>query len=95
MPDHSFLYTNSEIKSRAIFVYLYLEERTNNDGVCWPAIPTIAAELKCSRSTVERAISDLKKFGLVQTKQRYRFNGSYSSLEFYLPKAARKTRRKD
>lgn len=95
MPDHSFLYTNTDLTSRAIFVYLYLEERTNNDGICWPSIPTIAQDLKFSRSTVERAIRDLKRFDLVKTKQRYRFNGSYSSLEFTLPKVAEdKQRRK-
>ena len=84
MHDHSFLYEHSEILNRDISVYLYLEERSNRDGICWPSISTIAKDLKCSRSTVERAIADLKKLKLVETKQRYRSNRSYSSLEFKL-----------
>lgn len=94
MGDHSFLYANEKILSRDISVYVYLEERANSDGVCWPSIPTIAKDLKCSRSTVERAISDLRKLGYVETKQRYRYNGSFSSLEFTLPRLAIEKRRR-
>ena len=94
MGDHSFLYANEKILSRDISVYVYLEERANSDGVCWPSIPTIAKDLKCSRSTVERAISDLRKLGYVETKQRYRYNGSFSSLEFTLPRLAIENRRR-
>lgn len=94
MPDHRFLYESEEILSRDISVYLYLEERSNGDGVCWPSITTIAKDLKCSRSTVERAISDLKRLGFVITKQRYRSNGSYSSLEFTLPRLRREKHRR-
>ena len=48
--------------------------------VCWPAIPTIAAELKLSQSTVRRALRDLRKAGLLETEQRYRTKGGKSSL---------------
>ena len=53
-------------------VYLYLADRANRAGECWPAIPTIAEELKLSESTVRRAIRDLKKKKLLTTEQRYR-----------------------
>lgn len=46
----------------------------------WPAIPTIAAELKLSQSTVRRALRDLRKAGLLETEQRYRTKGGKSSL---------------
>ena len=36
----------SDLPSRAIAVYLYLRGRANKEGVCWPAIPTMARELK-------------------------------------------------
>lgn len=55
-----FLY-RLELPHRAVAVYLYLYERANRDGECWPSIPTIARELKLSESTVRRAIQDLKK----------------------------------
>ena len=79
----SFLYS-MDLPSRAILVYIYLADRANTDGECWPAIPTIAADLKLSKSTVRRAIHDLRKEGLVETKQRFRDNGGKSSLLFKL-----------
>ena len=42
-------------------VYMYLHDRADKDGKCYPAIGTIAKELKLSRSTVKRAIADLEK----------------------------------
>lgn len=74
-----FLY-QSDVSHRAVAVYLYLYDRANRAGECWPAIPTIAAELKLSESTVRRAIRDLKKAKLLTTDQRYRKNGGKSSL---------------
>ena len=46
----------SDLPSRAIAVYLYLRGRANKEGVCWPAIPTMARELKMSESTVRRGV---------------------------------------
>lgn len=74
-----FLY-QSDVSHRAVAVYLYLYDRANRAGECWPAIPTIAEELKLSESTVRRAIRDLKKAKLLTTEQRYRKNGGKSSL---------------
>lgn len=80
-----FLY-RTELPHRAIAVYIYLADRTNENNECWPAIPTIAADLKYSPSTVRRGISDLKKAGLLETEQRYRKKGGKSSLLFRLKK---------
>lgn len=55
-----FLY-RTELPHRAVAVYIYLADRTNENNECWPAIPTIAADLKYSPSTVRRGIRDLKK----------------------------------
>ena len=78
-----FLY-RSELPHRAVAVYIYLADRTNENNECWPAIPTIAADLKYSPSTVRRGIRDLKKAGLLETEQQYRKNGGKSSLLFRL-----------
>lgn len=80
-----FLY-RTELPHRAVAVYIYLADRTNKNNECWPAIPTIAADLKYSPSTVRRGIRDLKKAGLLETEQRYRKKGSKSSLLFRLKK---------
>ena len=78
-----FLY-RSELPHRAVSVYTYLSDRANKDGECWPAIPTIARELKLSQSTVRRALQDLRKEGLLTTEQRLRDNGGKSSLLYTL-----------
>ena len=78
-----FLY-RTELPHRAVAVYIYLADRTNENNECWPAIPTIAAVLKYSPSTVRRGIRDLKKAGLLETEQQYRKNGGKSSLLFRL-----------
>ena len=75
-----------DLPHRAISVYIYLADRANKDGICWPSIPTIAKDLKLSESTVHRALGDLRKAGLVKTEQRYRENGGCSSLCFSLDK---------
>lgn len=73
-----------DLPHRAIAVYIYLADRANKDNMCWPSIPTIAKELKLSESTTRRALGDLRKAGLIQTKQRYRENGGNSSLLYTL-----------
>ena len=73
-----------DLPHRAISVYIYLTDRANRDGICWPSIPTIAKDLKLSESTTRRALNDLRKAGLVWTEQRYRENGGNSSLLYKL-----------
>lgn len=75
-----------DLPHRAISVYIYLSDRANKDNVCWPSIATISKDLKLSESTTRRALSDLRKAGLIQTEQRYRENGGNSSLLFKLNK---------
>ena len=74
-----FLY-RMEPPQRAVSVYICLADRANKDGECWPAIPTIAAELKLSQSTVRRALRDLRKADLLENEQRYRTKGGKSTL---------------
>lgn len=42
-----FLY-RMDLPHRAVSVYIYLFDRANKNGECWPAIPTISKELCCS-----------------------------------------------
>lgn len=72
----------AELPHRAVAVYLYLKDRANKEGTCYPAIGTIARELHLSVSTVKRAISDLEENGFIRKKQRWRDNGGRSSLLF-------------
>ena len=69
----------SELPNRAIAVYLYLRGRANKEGVCWPAIPTMARELKMSQSTIRRALRDLVQEGFLVIEERQRDSGADSS----------------
>lgn len=83
MQDFTKLY-RMDLPHRAIAVYIYLSDRANKDGICWPSIPTISKDLKLSESTTRRAIGDLRKARLVRTEQRYRENGGNSTLSYTL-----------
>ncbi len=73
------IYTDEDISHRARSVYMYLCDRADAQGKCWPGIKTIASNLKLSRSTVKRALADLEKAGYIEKKARHRENGSYTS----------------
>ena len=69
----------SDLSHRARVVYMYLKDRTDQEGKCWPGIRTIAAELHLSRSTVKRALDELCKADLIAKEHRWRENGSLTS----------------
>ena len=75
-----------DLSHRAVAVYTYLYERANKNGECWPSVKTIAGDIKLSPATVRRAIKDLRKVGLIETKQQYRENGDKNSLLIKLTK---------
>lgn len=59
--------------------YMYLRDRSDAEGKCWPGIKTIASDMRLSRSTVKRALTDLEQHGYLQKIPRYRDNGSSTS----------------
>ena len=75
----------SDLSHRAKSVYMYLKDRADSEGRCWPAIKTIALELGLSRSTVKRALDDLVRAGLLRKDPRWRENGSYTSNLYQIP----------
>ena len=79
MRNLNFLY-KMDLPHRAFVVYAYLLDRANAKGECWPSVNTIAADTKMSAATVRRAVKDLRKAKLIETYQRYRYNGEKSSL---------------
>ena len=73
------IFADTELPSRAKAVYMYLRDRSDAEGKCWPGIKTIASDMKLSRSTVKRALDDLYGAGLLTRELRWRENGSLSS----------------
>ena len=67
------------LPSRAVPVYLYLRERSNKDGICFPSILTVSRDTGLSEATVKRAIQDLIAAGWLQKEPRLRRNGARSS----------------
>ncbi|MDD4511382.1 MAG: helix-turn-helix domain-containing protein [Oscillospiraceae bacterium] len=80
------IYAEEELPHRAKAVYMYLRDRTNPSGTCWPGINTIAKDLAISRSTVKRALHDLTRRGFLEKELRYRDNGSSSSNMYFVKK---------
>ena len=78
MTDLKRLY-QSDLPNRAIAVYLYLRGRANKEGFCWPAVPTMARELKMSESSIRRALRDLVQEGFLKVEKRQRESGADSS----------------
>ena len=73
------IYADTELPSRARAVYMYLHDRSDAEGKCWPGIKTIARDMNLSRSTVKRALADLEQHGYLAKLPRYRPNGSNTS----------------
>lgn len=73
------IYADTELPHRARVVYMYLKDRSDAQGKCWPGIKTIARELHLSRSTVQRALKDLTAKGYLTKEERHRPNGSATS----------------
>ena len=51
------IYADTLLPPRAVSVYMYLKDRSNSAGSCWPGIKTIARDINLSRSTVKRALA--------------------------------------
>lgn len=75
---------STNLPHRAVAVYMYLRDRANKDGACFPAINTIAQDLKMSKSTVKRALFDLERDGYIRHERRYRKTGGNSSNIYYI-----------
>lgn len=64
---------------RAVSVYMYLCDRCNKAGTCFPSIATICEDLKLSRSTVKRALRDLEEADCIKRNRRYSIRGGNAS----------------
>ena len=71
MSKFNFIYAE-DLSHREKTVYIYLRDRADASGVCWPGIKTIAGELGLSPRTVQRALADLERRRLIEKRQRQR-----------------------
>lgn len=75
---------STNLPHRAIAVYMYLRDRADKNGSCFPAISTIASDLKMSKSTVKRALSDLEKAHYIRHERRFRQSGGNSTNLYFV-----------
>ena len=72
---------DQKLPSRAKVVYIYLCDRANNEGSCFPSHRKIAKDLGLSVSTVKRAIQDLEQAEAIEKTARvHKKNGRRSNL---------------
>lgn len=80
MSFYSAIY-QEDLPARSKLVYMYLKDRANKEGQCWPAIQTIGRDLGLSRSTVKRALRELEQGSFLVKQSRKRENkGDTSNL---------------
>ena len=72
MSQFNFIYAEAHLSHREKAVYIYLRDRADASGVCWPGIKTIARELGLSPRTVQRALADLERRQLIEKRNRRR-----------------------
>ena len=73
-----------DLPPRAKTVYMYLKDRSNEDGECWPAFKPRAKDTSLSVSTVKRAVADLIRYGFLRKESRFRENGSHTSNRYFI-----------
>ena len=73
------IYADERLTHRARAVYMYLRDRADADGKCWPGVKRIASDLHLSRRTAQRALTDLEQAGYIRRDERFRENGSRTS----------------
>ena len=73
------IYADEELSHRARTVYMYLRDRADAEGKCWPGVKRIASDLHLSRRTAQRALADLEQAGYIRRDERFRENGSRTS----------------
>ena len=68
-----------DLPSNQKFILVALSETANDDGICWPSVPTVAAKCNVSIRTVQRIMRILVARRKIVSEPRYRGNGSCSS----------------
>ena len=66
-----------DIPSTQKFVLISLADNANDNGICWPSIPTICRRTSLHRATVLRAISWLTEHGYLAVNRDIGRHNSY------------------
>ena len=67
------------LKPNIKFVLMALADACDDDGYCWPSVPTLARKTGLDDRSVQRILMKLKADGLLRVEPRYRKDGSPTS----------------
>jgi hypothetical protein len=65
-------------------VLMSMADAADDQGVCWPGVPTLARKCCVSERTVRRIMGDLETNGLIRRDSRFRNDGSQTSNRYLL-----------
>ncbi len=68
-----------QLKPNIKFVLMALADACDDDGYCWPSVPTLARKTCLDDRSTQRILNQLKADGLLQTERRFRQDGSPTS----------------
>jgi len=71
------VHDTSRISKHALLAYIALSSRVNSAGECWPSIPRIAAEARCSETSAKAALKELESLGIISRRQTIRDDGGF------------------
>ena len=77
------IYANCSLSSKEILVVQYFVYKSNQKGICYPSVNTIAKECGVSERTVQRATKKLQEKGYIIIEKRTA-NGKQTSNEYSL-----------
>lgn len=60
------------------FTLLALADRADEDGRCWPSIPTLAKKCRTGESTIRRHLASLRTLGAISIEQRWNNSSVYT-----------------
>ena len=73
-----------QLKPTAKLVLISLADAADDQGVCWPSVPTLARKCCTSTRTVQRILGELVEAGLLRAEPRFRKDRSSSSNRYCL-----------
>lgn len=69
----------SEVSDRAVRLYAVLGRHADTEGKSFPSRRTLAKQLRCSVSSLDRAVEELGELGAVDISERFTRNGDQTS----------------
>lgn len=61
---------DSTVRAPERFTLLALADRADEDGICWPSVPTLARKCRTGESTIRRHLKALAGLGVLRVKHR-------------------------